>query len=366
VTANNARQGAPAGPLVGLRVMEMSGLGPGPHCAMLLANLGADVIRFERPEGGDFPNPVLDRGRATVSVDLKNPADVALCRRAAAQADVLIEGYRPGVMERLGLGPDPLMADNPRLVYARLTGWGQNGPMAPRVGHDLNYIALAGALHHFTPGTELPNPPLNLVGDYGGGSLYAAFGIMAALWERTHSGQGQVIDAAIVDGTASMMAVIAGFSAAGSVQLEAGRNVMSGAAPFYRTYRCADGLDITIAALEPRFYREVLRRIGAPAEYLHDQFQAEGWPARCDALAAIFVQKTRDEWCQIFDGADACFAPVLSVHEASRNAHLRSRGTYLEHDGVLHAAPAPRFSRTPGAIPSAESGAEPLQRWGLR
>ncbi len=353
------------GPLSGLRVVEMSSIGPGPHCAMLLADLGAEVLRFERPTGSDFPNPVLDRGRHIVTVNLKDADDVALCRRTVEKADVLIEGYRPGVMERLGLGPDVLCSTNLRLIYARLTGWGQTGPEAPRVGHDLNYIALAGALNFVAPASGLPYPPANLIGDYGGGSMFAAFGIMAALFERQRSGLGQVIDAAIVDGTASMVSVLAGFVAAGSVSLEPGCNVMTGAAPFYRCYRCADGRDITIAALESRFYREVLARIGAPMEYLADQHDAHKWPERSAILADIFAKRTQAEWTAVFEGADACFAPVLSTQEAAENAHMAARAAFVERDGVLHAAPAPRFSRTPGEIaPSADGGAL-LAHWGV-
>lgn len=353
------------GPLIGLRVVEFAGLGPGPHCAMLLADLGAEVLRFERPEGNEFPNPVLDRGRLTVTADLKSAADVARCRAACARADVLIEGFRPGVMERLGLGPELLCADNPRLVYARLTGWGQDGPMAPRVGHDLNYIALAGALNHFRSAGALPVPPLNLVGDYGGGSLFAAFGIMAALWERQGSGRGQVIDAAIVDGTAAMMSIAAGFAAAGSLSLDPRRNALGGAAPFYRCYTCADGREVTIGSLEPRFYREVLRVLGLPESYLASQYDASEWEQRGQEFARIFVQKTREEWCRLFAGVDACFAPVLAVSETVRDEHLSARGTYTEIDGVPHGAPAPRFSRTPGAARASLDGSDVLRRWGV-
>ncbi len=356
----------PTGPLVGLRVVEFAGLGPAPHCAMLLADLGAQVLRFERPEGNEFPNPVLDRGRHGLSANLKDAADVARCRAAVALADVVIEGFRPGVMERLGLGPDVLCADNPRLVYARLTGWGQAGPLAPRVGHDLNYIALAGALAHFRAVGSRPVPPLNLVGDYGGGSLFAAFGIMAALWERQRSGRGQVIDAAIVDGTASMMSVAAGFTAAGSLSLDPGRNMLGGDAPFYRCYTCADGREVAVGALEPRFYREVLRAIGAPDSYHATQYDVAEWESRGREFAGIFAQKTRDEWCRIFAGVDACFAPVLAITETAQNDHLSARGTYVEIDGVAHAAPAPRFSRTPGAARASVEGEELLRRWGAQ
>jgi alpha-methylacyl-CoA racemase len=361
-----SHQGATSqnGPLTGLRVLEFVGLGPGPHCAMLLADLGAEVVRFDRPGGNGFPNPIMDRGRDIVTVDLKNESDCALCRRSAAKADVLIEGYRPGVMERLGLGPTDLLRENPRLVYARLTGWGQEGPLAPRAGHDINYIAVAGALAHVRPVDGLPIPPLNLVGDYGGGSLFAAFGIMAALWERERSGQGQVIDAAIVDGTASLMSLFSGLSARGAISLDPRRNVLGGAAPFYRCYQCAEGGEISVGALEPEFYGEFIRRTGAPEVYLQGQYDTDNWAERSRGLAQIFAQKTRQEWCRIFEGTDACVAPVLTLEESFRDEHLRARGTYVVHDGVSHCAPAPRFSRTPGVIRPSRQGGELLRSWG--
>ena len=362
-----SHQGAASqnGPLTGLRVLEFVGLGPGPHCAMLLADLGAEVVRFERPGGNGFPNAVTDRGRHVVTVDLKNESDRALCMRAATNADVLLEGYRPGVMERLGLGPTELLRKNPRLVYARLTGWGQDGPLAARAGHDINYIAVAGALAHIRPVDGLPVPPLNLVGDYGGGSLFAAFGIMAALWERERSGQGQVVDAAIVDGTVSLMALFSGFLANGSMSLDPKRSLMGGAAPFYRCYRCADGRDISVGPLEPQFYAELISRTGAPAAYLEGQHDSANWEERSRVFAEIFAKKTRDEWCRIFAGIDACFAPVLTFEESFQDEHLRARGAYVEIDGAQHCAPAPRFSRTPGAIQSSREGGELLHRWGV-
>jgi len=353
------------GPLAGLRVVEFVGLGPGPHCAMLLSDLGADVVRFERPGGNGHPNAVIDRGRHVVTVDLKEEPDRALCRRTAAKADVLIEGYRPGVMERLGLGPTELLRDNPRLVYARITGWGQDGPLAPRAGHDINYIAVAGALAHIRPIDGMPAPPLNLVGDYGGGSMFAAFGIMAALWERERSGRGQVIDSAIVDGTAALMALFSGSIPRGDLPLDPRRSLLGGAAPFYRCYRCADDRVISVGALEPQFYGDLIRRSGAPDEYLERQYDVDNWAERSRGLAEIFARKTRDEWCRIFEGADACIAPVLTLEESFQDEHLRARETYQVRDGVLHCAPAPRFSRTPGAIRPSREGSAMLRSWGV-
>ena len=346
-------------------MIELVSLGPGPHCAMLLADLGAEVLRIERPGGNGFPNPVIDRGRHVVTADLKSESGRALCRNAAAKADVLLEGYRPGVMERLGLGPTELLADNPRLVYARLTGWGQTGPLAARAGHDINYIAVAGALAHCRPVDGLPVPPLNLVGDYGAGSVFTAFGIMAALWERERSGKGQVVDAAIVDGTASLMALFSGSLAQGALSLDPRRNLLGGAAPFYRCYRCADGREISVGALEPAFYRELIERTGAPVAYLDGQHDTRNWPERARIFAEIFATKTRDEWCKVFVGCDACVAPVLTLEESWRNEHLNARGTYIERDGVAHCAAAPRFSRTPGAIQDGGTAEELLRRWGV-
>lgn len=353
------------GPLTGLRVLEFVGLGPGPHCAMLLADLGAEVIRFDRPGGNGYPNPVMDRGRDVVAVDLKVESDRAVCLRAAGKADVLIEGFRPGVMERLGLGPTELLRENPRLVYARLTGWGQDGPLAQRAGHDINYIALAGALAHVRAPDGLPVPPLNLVGDYGAGSMLAAFGIMAALWERERSGRGQVIDAAIVDGTATLMSLFSGLAARGAYSLEPKHNVLGGAAPFYRCYRCADGAEVSVGALEPDFYRELIARTGAPEGYLKGQYDTANWEERSRGLAQIFERRTQQEWCVVFEGSDACFAPVRTLDESYRDGHLQARGTYVEHDGASHCAPVPRFSRTPGAIRPSGDGTQRLQSWGV-
>ena len=338
------------GPLRGLRVLEFAGIGPGPHSAMLLADLGAEVLCIEREGGNGWPNPVVDRGRKRLVLDIRSDAGRERCLALAENADVLIEGFRPGVMERLGLGPQPMQARNPRLVYGRMTGWGQDGPLAHSAGHDINYLALTGALAAIgTPGGPAI-PPLNLVGDFGGGSLYLAFGILAALWERERSGQGQVVDAAIVDGVSSMMSFFAGLLPGGRISLERDRNLLGGAAPHYRCYRCADGREIAIGPLEPQFLAELLRRIEAPAELLAGCADPDHWPEQGRQLADLFARRTQAEWCALLEGSDACVAPVLTLAEAAQHPHMRQRGVYRDIDGVLHAAPAPRFSRTPGAI----------------
>lgn len=311
-----------SGPLCGLRVLEFAGIGPGPHCAMLLADMGAEVLRIEREGGNGWPNPVVDRGRKTLTLDIRSVAGRERSLALAVDADVLIEGFRPGVMERLGLGPDELLERNPRLIYGRMTGWGQSGPLAKAAGHDINYIALTGALAAIRGDSGPAIPPLNLVGDFGGGSLYLAVGILAALWERERSGQGQVIDAAIVDGVSSLMTFFAGLLPSGRIDLQRDRNTLAGAAPNYRCYRCADGREIAIGPLEPQFWRELLER--------------------------LFATRTQAEWCALLEGSDACFAPVLELADAPQHPHLRQRGVYQELDGMMQAAPAPRFSRTPG------------------
>lgn len=338
------------GPLVGLRVLEFASIGPGPHCAMLLADLGADVLRIERKGGNGWPNPVVDRGRKRLTLDIRTEAGRERCLTLAEGADVLIEGFRPGVMERLGLGPEILHARNPRLVYGRMTGWGQTGPLARSAGHDINYLALTGALAAIGGREGPPLPPLNLVGDFGGGSLYLAFGIMAALWERERSGLGQVIDAAIVDGVSSMMSFFAGLLPSGAISLQRDRNLLAGAAPHYRCYTCADGRDIAIGPLEPQFLSELAQRIQAPDNLLQDVRDPDRWAAQGEHLAALFVSRTQADWCELLEGTDACFAPVLTLEEAAQHPHMHARGVYRDIDGALHAAPAPRFSRTPGAI----------------
>ncbi|MBB6427208.1 CaiB/BaiF CoA-transferase family protein [Sphingopyxis sp. JAI128] len=353
-----------SGPLAGLRVLEFAGIGPGPHCAMLLADLGAEVVRIDRAGGNGWPNPVVDRGRSTVTIDIRSDEGRAFCYDAADRADVLIEGFRPGVMERLGLGPDVLCERNPRLIYGRMTGWGQSGPLAQAAGHDINYIAVTGALAAMGAAGEPAMPPLNLVGDFGGGSMFLAFGIMAALWERQASGRGQVIDAAIIDGVTSLMTMFAGLLPEGRISMDRERNLLAGAAPFYRCYRCADGDEIAVGALEPQFYRQLIELSGAPTDLLEQQNDVAGWEVRSDRLADLFATRTLAEWCAILEGSDACFAPVLELAAAPDHPHLAARQTYVEADGLIQAAPAPRFSRTPGAIrPTKADGHEIIARW---
>lgn len=351
------------GPLAGLKVLEFAGIGPGPHVAMLLADLGAEVVRIDRP-GARVSNPVVERARHRLALDLKSEAGKAAVRAAARHADVLIEGFRPGVMERLGLGPEVLLADNPRLVYARMTGWGQDGPLAQAAGHDINYIAITGALAAIGRAGELPIPPQNLVGDFGGGSMYCAFGIMAALYERERSGRGQVVDAAIVDGATSLMSFFFGVRQVPHLTTARGKGMLGGAAHFYRCFVCADGKEIALGAIEPQFYAELLRRSGAPEELAEGQMNPANWDTYAERLAALFKTRTRDEWCELLEGTDACFAPVLDLEEAREHPHMKARGAYVEHEGMWHTAPAPRFSRTPGAVrASADDGAAVVARW---
>jgi alpha-methylacyl-CoA racemase len=298
-------------------------------------------------------------------VDIRNEQGRDLCAAASRKADVLIEGFRPGVMERLGLGPEHLLTLNPRLIYARMTGWGQNGPLANRVGHDINYIALTGALAAMATSEGPARPPLNLVGDFGGGSMLLAFGIMAALWERNRSGAGQVVDAAIVDGVSSLMSMFAGLLPSGAISLDADRGVLNGAAPFYRAYRCADGLDISVGAIEPRFYKTLIEKICAPPEFLNEQNNVQNWKERSKVIASLIATKTRDQWCEILENTDTCFAPVLTLQEAQNDAHLLKRGTYVDVDGAVQCTPVPRFSRTPGTLRTTGTGEDALRRWGV-
>jgi alpha-methylacyl-CoA racemase len=345
------------GPLAGLRVVELASIGPGPMCAMLLADLGADVVRVDRlePSGLGVPTaPRFDvnaRSRRSVALDLKSPAGRDAVLRLVDRADVLIEGFRPGVAERLGLGPDDCAARNPGLVYGRMTGFGQQGPLAPAAGHDLNYIALTGALHAIGPAGGKPVPPLNLVGDYGGGALYLAFGLLAALFERQRSGRGQVVDAAMVDGAASLMSIFHGLQAAGTWGEPRGQNLLDGGAPFYDTYETADGGHLAVGALEPKFFAEFARRLGLDERFVKRQYDRRLWPEMREAIAAVLRTKTRDAWCAELEGSDACVAPVLSMAEAPRHPHAQARGSYVTLDGVVQPAPAPRFSRTPAAEP---------------
>lgn len=351
------------GPLTGLKVVEFVGIGPGPHVAMLLADLGAEVVRIER-QGGQILNPVVERARHRVAVDVKSEEGRQFCRDAASRADVLIEGFRPGVMERLGLGPDELLALNPRLVYARMTGWGQEGPLAHAAGHDINYIAVTGALTAVGKRGETATPPQNLVGDFGGGSMYCAFGIMAALYEREGSGKGQVVDAAIVDGATSLMSFFFGVRHQPHLSAERGKGMLSGSAHFYRCYECADGREISIGAIEPQFYAELLDKADAPAELREGQMDPNNWDDYTARLAALFKTRTQAEWSAILEGSDACAAAVMPLDEARDHPHMKARGAYVERDGVWHTAPAPRFGRTPGTIrDSAMDGGDVVQRW---
>jgi alpha-methylacyl-CoA racemase len=344
------------GPLRGVKVLEMAGIGPGPFCAMLLADLGAEVIRIDRPDGppGDRRDVVM-RGRRSLALDLKNPAAVEAVLRLAEQSDALIEGFRPGVMERLGLGPAVVQARNPRLIYGRMTGWGQDGPMAKLAGHDIDYIALTGALHAMGRAGEPPAPPLNLVGDYGGGGMLLAMGILAALVERATSNQGQVVDAAMVDGAALLMAPIYGMKARGRWGAARGGNFLDGAASFYDSYACACGGFVAVGPIEPQFFAEMLARMGLDAALFEDRMSPAQWPAHKAILAEAFLARSRDDWAAIFADSDGCVAPILSMDEAPAHPHNAARGTFLEAHGAIQPAPAPRFSRTP-----AELGAPPM------
>jgi crotonobetainyl-CoA:carnitine CoA-transferase CaiB-like acyl-CoA transferase len=347
-----------SGPLAGLRVVEMAGVGPGPMCAMLLADLGATVLRIDRPAPVDLglkrplrQNFVL-RGRKAIALDLKDAAARDVVLELVARADALIEGFRPGVMERLGLGPTECLARNPALVFGRVTGWGQDGPLAQAAGHDLNYVALSGALHAIGRAGQPPAPPLNLVGDYAGGSLYLAVGLLAAVLEARRGGRGQVVDAAIVDGVAHLMTGHYGLLAAGLVNDARGENLLDGGAPWYDSYVCADGHYVSIAPIEARFFAELLRRIGLdPAELPAQQDRAR-WPELRARLAAVFLTRTREEWCRLLEGSDACFAPVLSPREARDHPHLRARGVFVTVDGEAQPAPAPRFGAHAPVVPS--------------
>ena len=324
---------------------------------MLFADLGADVLRIARP-GGAMPNPIVERGRATLTLDIRTDEGRAAAVEVVRHADVLIEGLRPGVMERLGLGPDVLCALNPRLVYGRMTGWGQEGPLAKIAGHDITYIALSGALAAIGRPGEPAVPPLNLVGDFGGGSMLLAFGILAALWERERSGRGQVVDAAIVDGVASMMTMFAGM--AGRISLDRDKNLLGGAAPFYRCYLCADGREIALGALEPQFFATLAERLALPDRFTQAPAQ---WPELAAHLTRLFASEPLEHWLTLLDGTDACAAPILPLAEVAAHPHHRARSTYVTHDAVEQAAPAPRFSRTPGAIQPTRNAAAMLAAW---
>ncbi len=363
------------GPLSGVKMIEIAGIGPGPFAAMMLADMGAEVVRVDRAGlvGTDFSQPnkeVLNRGRRSVGVDLKHPDGVEALLRLVEQADALIEGFRPGVAERLGIGPDECHARNPKLVFGRMTGWGQEGPYAQAAGHDINYISLAGALAHFGREGGKPTPPINIVGDFGGGGMLLAFGVVCGIVEARASGQGQVVDAAMVDGSAVLMTMMWGLRAIGAWNDELGVNVLDTGAPFYDTYETADGKFISIGSLEPQFYAELFERLEIDTAEFPAQLDRAGWPPLRERLTALFKTKTRDEWCEILEGTDACFAPVLTMRETVDHPHIKARNTIVSDAGIDQPAPAPRFSRTPGAIqrPAAWPGQhtdETLTDWGF-
>jgi alpha-methylacyl-CoA racemase len=359
------------GPLSGVRILEFAGIGPGPFCGMLLSDMGADVVRIDRKGAGrDRPEDVTSRGRRSVGLDLKRPAAVETCFRLMEKADALLEGFRPGVMERLGLGPEPALARNPRLVYGRMTGWGQHGPYAHTAGHDINYIAVSGALHAI--GVEdKPTPPLNLVGDYGGGALYMAMGLLAGIISARATGRGQVVDCAMSDGAASLMSMFYGLSTTDYWKNSRRANAVDGGAPYYDTYQCADGKWISLGSMEPQFYALMREKLGFADDPDFDaQADRARWPELKRRIAARVAEKTRDAWCAILEGTDVCFGPVLDLVEAPKHPHNVARETFVTVAGIVQPAPAPRFSATPSAIqgPPPRIGAhdrEALTDWGL-
>jgi alpha-methylacyl-CoA racemase len=351
-----------SGPLHGVTVIELAGIGPGPFAGMMLADMGAEVIRIDRmpPPGGGSAlealmrnDSVVDRGRRSIALNMKDPRAVETVLRLVDKADILIEGFRPGVTEKLGVGPKDCLARNPKLVYGRMTGWGQTGPLAQAAGHDLNYIALSGAVHAMGPADRPPAVPLNLVGDYGGGGMLLALGVVAALYEAQRSGQGQVVDAAITDGAAVLMAAQYGLQAKGFWHEERASNFLDGSAHFYGNYLCADGRYLSVGAIEPQFYRLLLEKCGITDAHFARQWERAEWPALREKLAALFLGKPRDEWCALLEGSDACVAPVLSMAEAPAHPHNRARGIFVEQGGAVQPAPAPRFDRTPSELPPA-------------
>ena len=364
------------GPLHGIRIVEIAGIGPTQFCGMLLADMGAQIVRVRRPAaadpGVDLPDRynLMNRGRPTIDVDLKSGAGREFVLRLCEKADALFEGFRPGVTERLGLGPDECMARNSRLVYGRMTGWGQDGPLAQRAGHDTNYIALAGALHAIGPADRPPPVPLNLIGDFGGGALYLAMGLLAALLEASRSGKGQVVDAAMVDGTASLLTLFYGLMAGGLWSERRGSNLLDGGAPFARCYETRDGKYVAVCALETAFFAALLDALAIGDIDPADQYDTQKWPAHHDALARAFRTRTRDEWGELLRNVDACATPVLTLAEAAGDEHALARGSYVDIDGIRQPGPAPRFSRTAskarGAPPDHRASAlETVRQWGL-
>ncbi|MCZ6749575.1 MAG: CaiB/BaiF CoA-transferase family protein [SAR324 cluster bacterium] len=365
------------GPLAGVKVVELAGIGPAPFCAMALSDMGAEVLRVDRTVpsglgiGLETKYETLKRGRRSVAVDLKNPQSAEVVLRLAEGADALIEGFRPGVMERLGIGPEECLKRNPKLVYGRMTGWGQDGPMAGDVGHDINYIALAGALGCIGANGGPPIPPLNLVGDFGGGGMFLAFGVVSALFETAQSGKGQVVDVSMTEGAAYLMSSIYGMFASGAWKPERGTNIIDGGAHFYGVYETADGKYVTIGSIEPKFYAQLLERVGLAGEELPDQFDRERWREMRGRLVEIFKGRTRDEWCGIMEGAEICFAPVLGMDEVKTHPHNAARASFIEIDGVVQPAPAPRFSRTvpecaKGPSRDGQQTTEALRSWGFQ
>jgi len=363
------------GPLSGFKIIELAGIGPGPFCGMMLADMGAEVIRVERfsaaaDSAATSPKDILARNRRSIAVDLKSPAGIETVMRLIEGADALFEGFRPGVTERLGLGPDQCLERNERLVYGRMTGWGQDGPMAQAAGHDINYIGLAGALHAMGRAGEKPVPPLNLVGDFGGGGMLLAYGLVCALLEVSKSGKGQVVDAAMIDGTSALMAMFYSMSASGSFHLERGTNLLDGGAHFYDTYRTKDDEHICIGSIEPQFYALLIEKAGLDAEKFAPQMDESQWPELKAELTNVFLTKTRAQWCELMEGTDVCFAPVLNLQEAAEHPHSKARNSYLQVDGVVQHAPAPRFSRTKagevkGARVPGEDSRAVLQEFGF-
>ncbi len=367
------------GPLAGVKVIEIAGLGAAPYGCMMLADMGAEVVRVDRFGGSGTPeNSPLLRSRRCITLDLKQESALKLVLAMVEKADVFIEAFRPGVAERLGIGPEACFARNPRLVYGRMTGWGQTGPLAQSAGHDLNYIGLAGLLHQIGPAGGKPVVPLNVIGDFGGGGLLLAFGVLCALWEARQSGRGQVVDAAMLDGALSFMAMFFGYRALGQFSDRTGEHLLGGGAPYYNTYETLDGLHLAVAPLEPKFYREFLRRMGLDTERwrdaglraLSERASESEWPALKRELEDIFKTKTRADWCALFEGSDACVTPVLTLAEAAEHPHNRARNAFVEVDGLLQNAPAPRFSRTVPAPPTAppKAGADALAvlaDWGV-
>ena len=360
------------GPLAGIKVVEMAAIGPVPFCAMMLSDMGADVIRIDRikQKGSGHRANVLYRGRKSIAVDLKDPQGVDIAMKLIDKCDAVIEGFRPGVMERLGLGPEVCLNQNPKLVYGRMTGWGQQGKLSQAAGHDINYISLAGALGSMGYPDRPPTPPLNLIGDFGGGAMYLLSGVLAALLERQSSGKGQVIDAAMTDGTASLLSGFYGMMAMGMWTTDRCKNRLDGGAFYYGSYECADGKHISLGSLEPQFYALLLEKCGIEDESFGEQLDQEAWPLKRQKMEAIFKTKTRNQWCEILEGTDVCFAPVLDLKEAPDHPHNKERKTFVNFEGITQPAPAPRFSRTQGTIQSSanltgENSEEILEKWGF-